>query len=68
MTALTDEQIEKLKESLVAAENDLRAVLHNNQKSMATVDLDQSRVGRVSRIDAMQQQAMAQAEQINFEK
>lgn len=30
--------------------------------SLATVDLDQSRVGRLSRMDAMQMQAMAQEE------
>jgi len=68
MTTLTDQQIDTLKQTLVAAEKDLRALLQNNQEAMATVDLDQSRVGRVSRIDAMQQQAMAQAEQINFQK
>lgn len=31
--------------------------------SLSTVDLDQSRVGRLSRMDALQMQAMAQEEQ-----
>lgn len=33
----------------------------DDQKPIAPVDLDQSRVGRLSRMDAMQQQAVAQA-------
>lgn len=32
------------------------------KESLATVDLDQSRVGRLSRMDAMQMQAMAKEE------
>lgn len=45
---------------------DRRAVLHRLNStakvSLATVALDQSRVGRLSRMDAMQMQAMAQEE------
>lgn len=37
--------------------------LEAGKKSSAPVELDQARVGRVSRMDAMQQQAMAQAAQ-----
>jgi DnaK suppressor protein len=35
--------------------------IKQNQKPIAPVTLDQSRVGRLSRMDAMQQQAVAQA-------
>jgi len=45
--------------------DDLRARLEEEQRTAAdnalTVTLDQSSVGRLSRMDAMQQQAMAQA-------
>ena len=35
--------------------------IKNSESSSATVELDQTRVGRLSRMDAMQSQAMAQA-------
>jgi DnaK suppressor protein len=37
------------------------ADIEAERKTIGPVDLDQSRVGRLSRMDAMQQQAMAQA-------
>jgi DnaK suppressor protein len=37
------------------------AEITGDQKPIAPLDLDPSRVGRLSRMDAMQQQAMAQA-------
>lgn len=39
----------------------LREALTESNASSSTVELDQTRVGRVSRGDALQQQAMAQA-------
>ncbi len=41
--------------------NDLLARKDNQREAADTVELDQSRVGRLSRMDAMQQQAMARA-------
>jgi DnaK suppressor protein len=38
----------------------LREAIDAGGESAATVELDQTRVGRLSRMDAMQQQAMAQ--------
>ena len=46
---------------LLRLRNDLEAVADTGDKSAATVELDQSRVGRLSRMDALQAQAMAQA-------
>lgn len=68
MSTLSAQQIKHFKAELLALQKDLQDILQNSQAATATVDLDQSRLGRVSRIDAMQQQAMAKAEQINFEK
>lgn len=41
--------------------DDLTAGLERQKKETAPVELDQTRVGRLSRMDAMQQQAMSQA-------
>ena len=48
---------ERLALQLAQLENDLVLA----QESAGTVELDQSAVGRLSRMDALQQQAMAQA-------
>ena len=40
---------------------ELDALSENSRESRDAVDLDQSRVGRLSRMDALQQQAMQQA-------
>ena len=40
---------------------EITAGLEAGKKGVAPVELDQSRIGRVSRMDAMQQQALAQA-------
>lgn len=68
MSTLSAKQIKHFEAELLALQKGLQDILQNSQEATATVDLDQSRLGRVSRIDAMQQQAMAKAEQINFEK
>jgi len=58
---LTNEQRTELHERLVALEAQLQDALDSSQKSAAPVELDQSTMGRVSRIDAIQQQQMARA-------
>lgn len=68
MSALTDEQLAHFKELLLNIEAELKATLESTTEDTETVTLDQSRVGRLSRIDALQQQAMAQAEHQQFIK
>ncbi len=48
-------------EKLLQLRADLEAVAATGDESAAVVELDQSKVGRLSRMDAMQAQAMAQA-------
>jgi len=58
---LTHAQRVAARAALVALESDLRTVLGDERSN--TVELDQTAVGRVSRVDALQQQQMALAEQ-----
>lgn len=46
---------------LLRLREELEAVASSNNESSQVVELDQSRMGRLSRMDAMQVQAMAQA-------
>lgn len=46
---------------LIALRAELEAVAATGEASAAVVELDQSKVGRLSRMDAMQAQAMSQA-------
>jgi DnaK suppressor protein len=46
---------------LIAMREEIDELEQARSESQATVELDQTRVGRLSRMDAMQQQAMAQA-------
>lgn len=59
---LTDEQLEELTQALVTLREDLQNTLRTTSERASTVDLDQAAVGRISRVDALQQQAMAQAQ------
>lgn len=49
------------RERLLKLRADLQAVAASGDESAAIVELDQAKVGRLSRMDAMQSQAMAQA-------
>lgn len=49
------------RERLLALRAELEAVSEAGEASSAVVELDQSKVGRLSRMDAMQAQAMAAA-------
>lgn len=51
--------IKKLEQRIRAELESMTASLGQAAESAATVELDQSSMGRVSRMDAMQQQAMA---------
>jgi len=57
---LTDAQIEELGAKLEALRDALVGALDKSKEGVAVVSLDQP-IGRVSRIDALQQQKLAQA-------
>jgi len=61
MPSLSTEQIDLLHEQLQTIKIELSRLLTLTDKSADIVTLDQSRVGRLSRMDAMQQQQMAKA-------
>ncbi|MCB9761824.1 MAG: TraR/DksA C4-type zinc finger protein [Alphaproteobacteria bacterium] len=58
---LTTSQREEIAAELRRARGELRALIADEAGLSGTVELDQARVGRVSRIDAMQHQQMAAA-------
>ena len=53
--------VEKAKARLAALRDEIEALMDVSADARAPVELDQVAVGRLSRMDAMQQQAMAQA-------
>ena len=61
MDELSDDQRARLRRRLDELASELGQRLKDEQGLAATVTLDQSAVGRVSRVDALQQQAMAKA-------
>lgn len=61
MAELTKPQLKQLRQLLLNLEQTLTETLSLNEASADTVALDQTKVGRLSRMDAMQQQAMAKA-------
>lgn len=60
---LTEEQETELAAALRALRTELEAMLQAANDDAKPVQLDQTSVGRLSRMDAMQQQAMARASQ-----
>jgi len=52
---------EKWRDRLLALRAELEGIAETGDESAAVVELDQSKVGRLSRMDAMQAQAMAKA-------
>lgn len=59
---LSDAEIDALKAKLSELRSALRAQDAESEASRSAVELDQQSVGRLSRMDALQQQAMAEAE------
>lgn len=51
----------EFKQLLLSRREELLSVQKGHEKAAETVELDQSKVGRVSRMDALQQQAMSAA-------
>ncbi len=56
-------QHDALRQRLLDQQQQLRQTVEERKQAEKTVELDQTRVGRLSRMDAMQMQAMAKAEQ-----
>lgn len=56
-----DLDLSYFKQRLLDRQKELSQAQENQQKDDAPKELDQTRVGRLSRMDAMQQQAMSQA-------
>lgn len=61
MTKLTDNDLEQLHQQMLQLKLQLQQVLDGQHQKAEPVILDQQAVGRVSRIDAIQQQEMAKA-------
>lgn len=67
MTALTKAHISKFKQQLLTLQQALSTQYESGKSASDTVVLDQSKVGRLSRMDALQQQNMAQSTLRNIE-
>ncbi len=61
---LNDLDIQHFTQTLLKLQTDLLAVEQSGQEAAQTVELDQTTVGRVSRMDALQGQAMAKESQL----
>ena len=57
---LTAEQIQAFRDRLLQTRSELLELEQTGKSASSTVTLDQSRVGRLSRMDALQGQAMSQ--------
>lgn len=58
---MNDRDLIRFKQLLLTRREELLSVQDSHDKAAGTVELDQSKVGRVSRMDALQQQAMSAA-------
>jgi len=58
----------KFREQLLQKERELRSDIKAGEEACKTVELDQTRVGRISRMDALQSQAMSQAANHRWEQ
>lgn len=60
MNELNEQQLVELRQVLLALRDDLKQLLENSSDGAQPVSLDEP-IGRLSRMDAMQQQGMVQA-------
>ena len=61
MNAISNADISRLREKLLCLQDELQSFAVTADESSQVVELDQARVGRLSRMDALQAQAMSQA-------
>lgn len=60
MDGVTETDLEHFRSQLLMLRAELQAIDATGREAAETVELDQTRVGRLSRMDAMQAQAMSQ--------
>ncbi len=65
---MDDQQLQILKRQLLALKNNLLDHLELSEGAGQTVTLDQTTVGRLSRMDAIQQQQMSQANRAQYRR
>ena len=58
---MSDPFLVEMRDKLIGLRVELESVADSGDKASEVVELDQARVGRLSRMDAMQAQAMSQA-------
>ena len=58
--SLTDQQLEGFRQRLLQLQQELAALQQTGAEAARVVELDQTSVGRLSRMDALQGQAMSQ--------
>lgn len=68
MTDLTAEQIQSFRNHLIENRKILTSAIEGETESSKTVELDQSTMGRLSRMDALQGQAMIQETKLRHEE
>ena len=68
MTDLTTKQIKYFQSSLLEKREILKTAIDSERESSQTVELDQSKVGRLSRMDALQGQAMTKETKLRHEE
>ncbi len=56
---MNEEELEKIKQQLLSLRSELQEQEESSKGTSDTVELDQAKVGRLSRMDAMQSQQMA---------
>ena len=56
---MNTQEIKQFRQKLLALKNDLQLLQQGSEEAGRPVELDQARVGRLSRMDAMQAQQMA---------
>jgi DnaK suppressor protein len=67
MSELSELKIQEFKTLLLNYQEVLLETVQSEKESSATVELDQSKVGRLSRMDALQGQAMTQETKLRHE-
>ncbi|GGC64627.1 TraR/DksA family transcriptional regulator [Marinobacter halophilus] len=65
---MTAEELEKFRNLLLKWREDLQSTSAERDQSSGTVHLDQQSVGRLSRMDALQGQALAKAGKVRAER
>jgi len=68
MMELTDRQVEGFRQLLLDTQIELKELLDSSEEAAGIVTLDQGKVGRLSRMDAMQQQQMATANRVAYQR